>query len=127
MPGRQPSLTVYGISSCDSCRKARQWLEERGLAHRFHDLRADGLDVQMLERWAARLDWNKLLNRNSLTWRKLPEVDRSGMTWNRALATMLDHPTLVKRPVLEHRKFLAVGFSAAHYEQMFDSRRNADT
>lgn len=112
-------LTVYGLASCDSCRKARQWLEQRDIAYRFHDLRADGLDVQTLERWASRLDWRKLLNKQSLTWRKLPEVDRSDINWNRALASMLDHPTLVKRPVTEHRKFIAVGFSPEQFEAIF--------
>ena len=69
----------------------------------------------MLERWAARLDWEKLLNRQSLTWRKIPEVDRASMTKNRAFALMLDQPTLVKRPVLESPQFMAVGFSEKRF------------
>ncbi len=111
-------LTLYGIRSCDSCRKAQKWLQQHSIEYRFHDLRDDGLNIQMLERWSDRIDWQKLLNTRSLTWRKIPEVDRSNMTQNRALLSMIDHPTLVKRPVLEHRKFLAVGFSPEHYEKV---------
>jgi arsenate reductase len=112
-------LTFHGIASCDSCRKARKWLDAHGVVYRVHDLREDGLDIQTLERWSDRVDWQELLNTKSLTWRRLPEVDRANVTRDRAFALMLDHPTLVKRPVLEHRKFVAVGFSPEKYEEIF--------
>ena len=108
-------LTVFGIRSCDTCRRARKFLDARNIEYRFHDLREDGLDIQMLERWSERLGWEKLLNRQSLTWRKIPEVDRNDMTRDKALAAMIDGPTLVKRPVLEASKFIAVGFSEKRF------------
>jgi arsenate reductase len=114
-------LTVFGIRSCDTCRKARKFLAENDIEYRFHDVRDDGLDIQMLERWAARIDWTKLLNKQSLTWRKIPEVDRSGMTKSRALALMIDNPTLVKRPVLESEIFIAVGFSEKRFAEFWKS------
>jgi len=113
-------LTVYGIKSCDTCRKARTFLAEQDIEFRFHDVRDDGLDIRMLERWAARIDWEKLLNRRSLTWRKIPEVDRAGLDRERALALILERPTLLKRPVLEDEKFLAVGFSAERFAEFWD-------
>ena len=113
------SLTLYGIASCDTCRKARKWLTEQSREFRFHDLRNDGLDSEMLDRWAGRIDWNRLLNTRSLTWRKLPEVDRANMTMDKVLALMLEHPTLVKRPVLECSKFIAVGFAPKNYRDIF--------
>lgn len=112
-------LTIYGIPSCDTCRKARKWLTENDKEHTFHDLRQDGLDIQMLERWSQTLDWQKLLNTRSLTWRKIPEVDRAGITKDRAMALMIEQPTLVKRPVLECEEFVAVGFSSANYARIF--------
>ena len=108
-------LTVFGIKSCDTCRRARKYLEEHNIEFRFHDLREDGLDIQMLERWSERLGWQKLLNKQSLTWRKIPEVDRNDMTRDKALAAMIENPTLVKRPVLESDKFIAVGFSEKRF------------
>lgn len=108
-------LTVYGIKSCDTCRKARKYLAEHDIQFRFHDVRDDGLDIQMLERWATRIDWQKLLNRRSLTWRKISEVDRADMSKDRAIALIIDQPTLLKRPVLEAEKFLAVGFSEKRF------------
>lgn len=111
--------TVYGIKSCDTCRKARQWLDARGIEYRVHDLRDDGLDIQTLERWVDRIGWEELLNTKSLTWRKIPEVDRAGMTRDRALSVMLDHPTVVKRPVLEYGQSVDVGYSPTRYAQLF--------
>ncbi len=108
-------LTVYGIASCDTCRRARAYLNEHNIEFDFHDVREDGLDIQMLERWADRIGWEKLLNRRSLSWRKVPEADRNDMTRNKALAAMIDAPTLVKRPVLESPDYLAVGFSERRF------------
>jgi arsenate reductase len=113
-------LTVYGIKSCDTCRKARKYLAEHDIEFRFHDVRDDGLDIQMLERWAERLDWQKLLNKKSLTWRKVPEADRSATTRDSAFALMLDQPTLLKRPVLESPRFIAVGFSEKRFSEFLN-------
>ncbi len=112
-------LTLYGIGSCDTCRKAKKWLEAESYDYEFHDLRDDGIDIKMLERWARRISWEKLLNTRSLTWRKLPEVDRAEMSKDKALSSMLDQPTLVKRPVLECSQFIAVGFSPENYKNIF--------
>jgi len=112
-------LTVFGIKSCDTCRKARNYLTQQDIEFRFHDVREDGLDIQMLERWAMRIDWQKLLNKQSLTWRKIPEVDRNDMNKDKAFALMIDRPTLLKRPVLEAEKFLAVGFSEKRFSDFW--------
>ena len=116
-------LTVYGIKSCDMCRNARKYLAEQDIEFRFHDVRDDGLDIQMLERWSARIDWEKLLNRRSISWRKIPEVDRNDMDRDRAFALMIDRPTLLKRPVLESEKFLAVGFSEIRFAEFWANAR----
>lgn len=108
-------LTVYGLKSCDTCRKARKFLAEQDIDFRFHDVRDDGLDIQMLERWVERIEWQKLLNRQSLTWRKIPDVDRADIDIDRALALIIENPTLLKRPVLESETLLAVGFSERRF------------
>jgi len=116
-------LTVYGIMSCDTCRNARKYLAEHDIEFRFHDVRDDGLDIQMLERWAGRIDWAKLVNKRSLTWRKIGEVDRSNLDRDRAFALILDQPTLLKRPVLESDKFLAVGFSEKRFADFWKNNK----
>jgi arsenate reductase len=116
-------LTVYGIMSCDTCRNARKYLAEHDIEFRFHDIRDDGLDIQMLERWSGRIDWTKLVNKQSLTWRKIAEVDRDDLTRDRAFALILDQPTLLKRPVLESEKFLAVGFSERRFADFWKTSK----
>ena len=112
-------LTLYGIGSCDSCRKARKWLDEMSIDYKYFDIRIDGLDIQMLERWCSRIDWQKLLNKRSLTWRKIPETDRGDLSKDKVLAMMMQHATLVKRPVLECDDFIALGFSPRNYASIF--------
>ena len=90
-------------------------LAEKDIDFRFHDVRDDGLDRQMLDRWVGRIEWEKLLNRQSLTWRKVPEVDRADMDMDKALALIMENPTLLKRPVLESETMLAVGFSEKRF------------
>ena len=113
-------LTVYGINSCDTCRKARKYLASKEIEHRFHDLRDDGLDIQMLERWVDRIGWERLLNKKSISWRKIPEVDRNDMNQDKALAAMIERPTLIKRPVLEADNFIAVGFSEKRFSEFLE-------
>jgi len=113
-------LTVYGIKSCDTCRKARKYFTENDIEFRFHDVRDDGLGIQMLERWSSRIDWTKLLNKQSLTWRKVPEVDREDISKEKALALIIENPTLLKRPVLESDEFIAVGFAENRFAEVWD-------
>ncbi len=110
-------VTVYGLKNCDSCRKARKFLKERDIHYTFHDVRTDGVDIQMLERWADRVGWEKLVNKKSLTWRTVPEKARQDLNRNKALALILSEPTLLKRPVLEGKDFTAIGFSEKRFTE----------
>ncbi len=107
-------IAIYRLKNCDTCRKARKWMDRVGVAHQFRDVRADGLDGPTLDAWIAGLGWEALLNRRGTTWRKLPEADREGVDAARARALFLAHPALVKRPVFDlgGGRFL-VGFGEA--------------
>lgn len=108
-------LVVYGIKNCDTVKKARRWLDEHGVAYRFHDLRADGLDEPMLRTWCDAVGWDVLLNRKGTTWRKLSEAERTNLGEKRAMYLMLMQPTLIKRPVVKHGGVVLVGFDTAEY------------
>ncbi len=118
-PSAEPMLTLYGIANCDTVKKARRWLDTRGLAYIFVDLRRDGLDPGRLQGWIEALGWEALLNRRGTTWRRLPEAERAELTAARARTLMLEHPTLVKRPVLEDGGAVQVGFSDAQFTARF--------
>lgn len=94
-------LVVYGLRNCDACRKARKWLDAEGLAHRFHDLRADRVDQAMIAAWCADLGWQAVLNKRGTTWRQLPDRDTANVDEARAVALMAGHPALIKRPLFE--------------------------
>lgn len=115
-------IAVYGIKTCDTCRKALKWLGENGLAHRFHDLRADGLDPAVLDGWIAELGWEKLLNRSSTTWRGLPPDQTEALDQAKARTLLLAHPTLIKRPVFDLGGRRLVGFKAAEQQALLASR-----
>lgn len=117
-PEETPLLTLHGLKNCDSCRKAMKWLDASGSTYRFHDLRADGLDRDMLERWTESAGWEALLNRRSTTWRGLADSAKDGLNEERAIELMLEYPTLIKRPIAESGSRVLVGFSAATYEAL---------
>jgi arsenate reductase len=105
-------LTLYGIKNCDTVKKARNWLDQHGIAYRFHDFRTDGLTAELLQHFAEHLNWNKLLNRSSTSWRQLSAEQQSDLTQEKALQLMLATPTLIKRPILDTGDQLILGFSA---------------
>ena len=106
---------LYGLATCDTTRAARKWLSEHGIAYRFHDVRGDGLSKPQAERWVTTLGWEKVLNKSSTTWRSLPETDKANIDAGKAVALMLAHPALVKRPVLNDGNTLLVGFKPDVY------------
>jgi len=113
------ALTLYGIPNCDTVKKARRWLDDRGVAYRFHDFRKDGLDPAKLQDWIDSLGWEKLLNKSGTTFRKLPDAQKEGLDAASAKALMLDQPAMIRRPVVEGVGDPGVGFSADDWQQRF--------
>ncbi len=104
------STTIYGIKNCDTMKKARAWLDARGVTYDFHDYKAAGVAKEKLQRWSDKLGWETLLNRAGTTFKKLPDADKEGLNEKKALALMLAQPSMIKRPVLELGGKLLVGF-----------------
>src|SRR5215510_856023 len=105
------SVTIYGIKNCDTMKKARAWLDKRGVDYAFHDYKTAGIGRGQLEGWAKDVGWETLLNRAGTTFRKLPDKDKEGLNEKKALALMLAQPSMIKRPVLDSGGKLLVGFS----------------
>ena len=97
-------------------KKARAWLDERGVAYAFHDYKAAGIEPARLDDWIGRVGWEVLLNRAGTTFRKLPEVDRADLDAEKAAALMLAQPSMIKRPVLDTGETLLVGFKPERYD-----------
>ena len=110
------AVTLYGIKNCDTMKKARAWLDAKGVAYTFHDYKAEGIDRGRLEGWARAVGWETLLNRAGTTFRKLPEADKVDLDASKAIALMLNQPSMIKRPVLDLDGRLIVGFKPEQYE-----------
>jgi arsenate reductase len=108
---------MYGITNCDTIKKARVWLEDHDVAYRFHDYRAEGLDAKRLDGWVGKVGWEILLNKASTTFRELPDNEKQALDQKKAKTLMLAKPTMIKRPVLELGDRILVGFKPDAYHQ----------
>ncbi|RPF71648.1 ArsC family reductase [Aurantiacibacter spongiae] len=111
-------IHLYGIPNCDTVRKARRWLEGEGLDYAFHDLKREGVEREALERWADECGWEVLLNRRGTTFRRLDDDAKADIDRAKAIDLMLDHPTLIKRPVMEREgdRHILVGFAQSEWK-----------
>ncbi|MCX7358509.1 MAG: ArsC family reductase [Alphaproteobacteria bacterium] len=116
---KSKSVTIYGIKNCDTMKKARTWLDDHGVAYVFHDYKAEGIDKPTLERWAKEVGWEILLNRAGTTFRKLPDAQRENVTEKKAIALILEQPSMIKRPVLDVGGKLLVAFKPEAYAKVF--------
>lgn len=116
-------MKLYGIPNCNTVKKARDWLARHDIAFEFHDFKKLGVDATAAQNWLQQEDWTRLVNRSGLTWRGLPEARKQSICdAQSALALMLEKPSVIKRPVLEHNgKLLHVGFDESAYNNLFNS------
>jgi Spx/MgsR family transcriptional regulator len=104
------AITLYGFKSCDMVRNAMKWLDANGVAYDFFDYRRDALDPRTLDDWLARAGWDTVFNRNSTTFKELPEGRKIGIDAKRARQMILEETNLIKRPVLDTGGSLLFGF-----------------
>ncbi|MAZ70940.1 ArsC family reductase [Porticoccus sp.] len=111
---------LYGIKNCDTVKKARHWLDEQQVSYRFHDVRTDGLDSQMIERWITTAGWEKVLNKVGTTWRKLDPAVKEHVSADNVVDLLMKYPTMIKRPVLDQNGTITVGFRPDQYTLLFN-------
>ncbi|MFG6159054.1 Spx/MgsR family RNA polymerase-binding regulatory protein [Halomonas sp. 1390] len=111
-------LTLYVIKNCDTCRRARKALDEKGIPFQVHDLREDGLSAPLLEHILHRVPLLEVLNKRSTTWRQLDDEEKENLDANSARELLLAHPTLLKRPLLENGDEILVGYRDGDYDSL---------
>ncbi|GHC24467.1 Spx/MgsR family RNA polymerase-binding regulatory protein [Aidingimonas halophila] len=111
-------LTLYVIKSCDTCRRARKALDSLGLEYHLHDLRGDGLTASMLDTWLSHVPALDMLNKRSTTWRSLDEHSKASIDTDSARQLMLEHPTLIKRPLLDTGDTIMIGYRDGDYDEL---------
>jgi len=110
-------VTLFGIRNCDTVKKARAWLAGEGIAHDFHDYKTAGVDPDRLADWVGKFGWEKVLNRSGTTFRKLPDDEKADLDAAKALAILLNNPSAIRRPIVEHDGGVLLGFDAGAWEQ----------
>ena len=110
------SIHVYGIPNCDTVKKARKWLDAQGLDYTFHDYKKEGADAAKLEAWIAEKGVDIVLNRRGTTCRKLSDTDKADIDAAKAVALLTEHPSMIKRPIIEYAGGILVGFKEGEWE-----------
>lgn len=111
-------ITLYGIKNCDTVKKSRRWLENNFIDYKFHDFREDGLDKKKLTTWVKKLGWEVIVNKRSTTWRNLSEKEKDISSNSLAIKLLLENPTLIKRPVVQSKNKLFVGYKEDEFKQL---------
>ena len=119
-------IILYGIRNCDTVKKARQWLDDHSLAYTFHDFKTQGVPASRLTHWLRQVGWETLLNRKGTTWRRLdPSQQASANDADGARRLMLDHASVIKRPVVEwgdtENTIVTVGFNTDDWQTRVDT------
>jgi Spx/MgsR family transcriptional regulator len=109
------SIDFYGIPNCDTVKKARAWLEAKGIAYAFHDYKKEGADPAKLRQWSAAKGWETVLNRRGTAFRKLDPAQTADLDADKAVPLMVASPSTIKRPVVEHPGGLLIGFDPGEW------------
>ncbi|RYF46161.1 MAG: ArsC family reductase [Comamonadaceae bacterium] len=124
-----PAITLYGIPNCDTVKKARAWLADQGVDYRFHDFKKQGVPADRLAGWVAAVGWERLVNRQGTTWRKLDAASQAAVQdAASASALMQANASVIKRPVVEWAgsadEQVSVGFDAPAWNERLAARSN---
>ncbi|MBL4675418.1 MAG: Spx/MgsR family RNA polymerase-binding regulatory protein [Mucilaginibacter sp.] len=111
-------MKVYGITNCNTVKKALDWLKANNVPYEFHDFKKLGISPEKLEEWDTKAGYEKFLNKQGLTWKQLDPAIKEGVkTKNDALKLLQEKTSMIKRPVIEKDGFLFFGFDEAVYQK----------
>ena len=119
------SITIYGIKSCSTMKKAFTKLDELGVDYTFHDYKKQGIDKETVQRWVDALGIDKVLNKRGTTWRKLEDEQKAAAddSQDAAIDLLVDNTSMIKRPIVEGdyqgTDILLCGYDEAHYQEVF--------
>lgn len=113
-------LTIFGIKNCDTIKKTKKYFEQKSVDFSFHDYRADGLDKDWLDTVLNKLDWEQVLNKRGTTWRQLSDEQKATVSRDNVAELLLQHPAMIKRPIIEVDGEYILGFSAKQLDERFN-------
>ena len=114
------TVTMYGIPNCDTIKKAKKWLQQANIDFEFHDYRKQGVDKEMVTGFCNQLGWELVLNKRGTTYRQLSEQQKETLDESSAIALLVEHPAMIKRPILLVEDQYHIGFKADQYAAIFN-------
>lgn len=117
-------ITIYGIPNCDTIKKTKDWFSKNKIDITFHDYKKEGISKKKLQDWCKEAGWETLLNKKGTTWRTIDPAVQAGVTnATAAIALMMDHNSLIKRPVIETGKKIIVGFDEKNISSLIKHKK----
>lgn len=113
-------MIIYGISNCDTVKKAKNWLDKHNIDYQFHDFRQQGLDKKIIDGWLKTVAWDKILNKRSTSWRNIDPSIQQTINKSNVVDLLIENPTLIKRPVMDVNDTITIGFNSDTYEGIFN-------
>lgn len=113
-------MIIYGISNCDTVKKAKNWLDSHNIDYQFHDFRKDGINKDIINIWLNTVAWDKILNKRSTSWRNLDASTQQAINATNVVDLLIENPTLIKRPVMDVNDIITVGFNSDTYQGIFN-------
>ena len=123
------TITIYGIKSCSTMKKAFTKLDELGVSYDFHDYKKQGIDKDTIQRWVNELGIDKVLNKRGTTWRKLEDAQKQAADSDvdNAIDLLVENTSMIKRPIVEGQLadknngqlILLCGFNEAEFDKIF--------
>ena len=112
-------ITLYGISNCDTIKKAKKYLADNNIDFTFHNYRKDGVNEHLVSEFAEHIDWEQLVNKRGTTYRALADEQKQNLNKDTAITLLVEQPAMIKRPVLVNNNSYHLGFKAAQYDEIF--------
>ena len=112
------AIHIYGIK-CPTVRNAMKWLDARAIEYIFHDYKKEAPEAEVLTLAIEHHGWDKVINKRGTTWRGLDSMIKDSADEDNAIALGVDHPSLLKRPLLVRDGKTYLGFKVEQYEEIF--------
>ncbi|MFD2969065.1 ArsC family reductase [Sphingobacterium bambusae] len=110
------AVHIYGIKNCSTVKKALDWFDKKNLDYVFHDYKKEPATLEKLEQWEKEVAWEQLLNKKGTTWRKLDPAEQAAVSdAATANSVLLQHNSMIKRPLIESPKGIILGFNETEY------------
>ena len=113
-------MIIYGISNCDTVKKAKNWLDSHNIDYKFHDFRKDGINRDIINGWLNTVAWDKILNKRSTSWRNLDASTQQAVNATNVVDLLVENPTLIKRPVMNVNDIITDGCNSDTYQGIFN-------